>query len=37
MLDFIKENVKFNRIEEYILYDKVDDKFIPNKEAKELF
>ena len=37
MLDFIKKNVKFNRIEVYILYDKVDDKFIPNKEAKELF
>ena len=34
---FYKKNVKFNRIEVYILYDNVDDKFISNKEAKELF
>ena len=37
MLNFIKNNVKYNRLEVYILYDKVEDKFIPNKEAKELF
>ena len=34
---FYKKNVKFNRIEVYILYDNVDDKFISNKEAKEFF
>ena len=37
MIDFIKKNVKFNRLEVYILYDKKDDKFVPNNEAKELF
>ena len=37
MIDFIKKNVKFNRMEIYILYDKIEDKFLPNKEAKELF
>ena len=37
MIDFIKKNVKFNRIEIYILYDKIEDKFLPNEEAKEIF
>ena len=37
MINFIKDNVKFNRLEVYILYDKENDQFIPNKEAKELF
>ena len=37
MIDFIKKNVKYNRIELYLLYDKEGDKFIPNKEAKDLF
>ena len=37
MIDFIKQNALFNRIEVYILYDKVENKFIPNQEAKEVF
>ena len=37
MLNFIKNKVKYNRLEVYILYDKVENNFIPNKEAKELF
>ena len=37
MIDFIKKNVKHNRIEVYLLYDKINEKFFPNKEAKELF
>ena len=37
MIEYIKNNVKFNRIDIYLLYDKIEDKFLPNKEAKELF
>ena len=37
MINYIKKNVSYNRIELYLLYDKVDDKFIQNKEAKDLF
>ena len=37
MINFIKNNVEFDKIMIYILYDKVDNKFLANKEAKELF
>ena len=37
MISFIKDNVECDKIMIYILYDKVEDKFLPNKEAKELF
>ena len=37
MLDFIKKNVKFDKIEVYLLYDKIENKFVPNDEAKKLF
>ena len=37
MIDFIKKYVKYNRIEVYLLYDKIDEKFFPNKEAKDIF
>ena len=37
MINFIKNNVECDKIMIYILYDKVEDKFLPNKEAKELF
>ena len=37
MIDFIKSNVNYNKLEVYLLYDKIDDKFYPNKEAKALF
>ena len=37
MIDFIKKEAKYNRIEVYLLYDKIEDKFVANKEAKEFF
>ena len=37
MIDFIKNNMKYKRLEIYLLYDKIENKFIPNKEAKEIF
>ena len=37
MINYIKYNVKYHRLEIYLLYDKIDDKFLPNKEAKTLF
>ena len=37
MIDYIKKNMRFKRLEIYLLYDKEENKFIPNKEAKELF
>ena len=37
ILEFIKNNSNYNRIEVYLLYDKQDDKFLPNNEAKQLF
>ena len=37
MIDFIKNNMKFKRLELYVLYDKKDNKFIQNQEAKNLF
>ena len=37
MIDFIKHDMKFKRLELYLLYDKIEGKFIPNQEAKELF
>ena len=37
MMKFIINNVDCDKIMVYILYDKIDDKFIPNNEAKDLF
>ena len=37
MIDFIKDNLKFKRLEVYLLYDKIENKYIRNKEANELF
>ena len=37
MINFIKDNLKFKRLEVYLLYDKIEDKYIPNKKAKDLF
>jgi hypothetical protein len=37
MIKFIINNVENDKIIVYILYDKIEDKFISNKEAKELF
>ena len=37
MVNFIKDNMIYKRIEVYLLYDKIDDKYIPNQEAKNLF
>ena len=37
MINYIKENSIYNSLEIYLLYDKIDNKFIPNKEAKEIF
>ena len=37
ILEFIKNNSNYNRIEVYLLYDKEGDKFLPNNEAKQLF
>ena len=37
MIDFIIDNMKFKRLELYVLYDKKDNKFIQNQEAKNLF
>ena len=37
MINFIINNVNFSRLDLYLLYDKIDEKFFPNKEAKDLF
>ena len=37
MIEFIKKNMKFKRLEIYLLYDKIENKFEQNKEAKDLF
>ena len=37
MIDFIKKNIKYDRIEVYLLYDKIENKFFPNNEAKSIF
>ena len=37
MINFIKENMKFNKLVVYLLYDKIESKFIANKEANNLF
>ena len=37
IINFIKRNLKFKRLEVYLLYDKIENKYILNKEAKELF
>ena len=37
MIDFIKNNIKFKRLEIYILYDKIENKFVQNEESKKLF
>ena len=37
LINFLKNEVESNRIMVYILYDKIEDKFVPNSEAKELF
>ena len=37
MVNFIKNKVEYDKIMLYILYDKKNDKFVPNLEAKELF
>ena len=37
MIDFIKEKMNFNKLVVYLLYDYIDNKFVPNKEAKEIF
>ena len=37
MFDFIKTQVDCDKIMIYILYDKIEDKFVPNVEAKNLF
>ena len=36
MINFIKNNVESDQIMVYILYDKVEDKFLPNKEMKAI-
>ena len=37
MINFIINNMKFKRLEIYLLYDKLENKFIQNQEAKNLF
>ena len=37
MINFIKENMKFNKLVVYLLYDKIGNKFISNKEANQIF
>ena len=37
MIQFIQNNSKYDRLEVYILYDKQENKFVPNNEAKEIF
>ena len=37
IINFIKKNIKFKRLEIYILYDKIENKFVQNQEAKKLF
>ena len=37
MINYIKENMSFNKLVVYLLYDNIDNKFIPNKEAKDIF
>jgi len=37
MIEYIKNEIKYDRIEVYLLYDKEGEKFLPNKEAKKVF
>ena len=37
MINFIKENMKFDKLVVNLQYDKKDDKFVMNKEAKDIF
>ena len=37
MIKYIINNVENDKIIVYVLYDKIEDKFVANKEAKELF
>ena len=37
MVNFIKNKVEYDKIMLYILYDRKNDKFVPNLQAKELF
>ena len=37
MINYIKENMNFDKLVVYLLYDKIGNKFLPNKEAKEIF
>ena len=37
MIDFIKKKMNFKRLEVFLLYDKNEDKFIPNEEAINIF
>ena len=37
MIDFIKKKMNFKRLEIFLLYDKIEDKFIPNEEAVKIF
>ena len=37
MIDFIKKNINFNKLVVYLLYDNINNKFVPNKEAKDIF
>lgn len=37
MINFIKENMEYDKLVVYLLYDNQDNKFIANKEAKKIF
>ena len=37
IIDFIKKNINFNKLVVYLLYDNINNKFVPNKEAKDIF
>lgn len=35
MIEYIQNEIKYDRLEVYLLYDKEGEKFLPNKEAKK--
>jgi hypothetical protein len=37
MIEYIQNEIKYDRLEVYLLYDKEGEKFLPNKEAKKIF
>ena len=37
MINFIKKKMKYDKLNVYLLYDKIEDKYVPNEEIKNIF